>query len=344
MSAGNDGRQLRVAALKRSADLGGSMLAAIQRDDGSLGPPHPVVESYYKGILAFLATGRSLEAARLAAFVAGQIDAHGDVPSPREELDFLDTHYLYANGYLTIGCQLLGRFDLARSLFAFMRSRQDPVSGGFLSYGPNRATTGCCDTVSTGIGGLAALHVGALDVAERAADFLRHLWAVQPDRPRTFVASACTGGALDSAGSVVRLAITEPDQDWYFVGLPALFLAALSRRTGNSQHEDLAVEFVELLVERAHDEAMTDPSAGKLAVAAAMLTGRGGQRYVDVALGICEVFVARQSPDGWWNDGHVSSADRLTWSDLDMTAEYVVWLDLVARNIVVEPSAVCDQA
>ena len=323
----------QVDLFKRASMSGAAWLVAHQRDDGSLPSVTQVIEAQYKGLWALHVSGHTDAASALADYVASVTIADGDIPEPREEPYFLDVHYLYAHGYLAIGAHLLGRFDLATRLMSFIRSRQDATLGGFSSHGPKRGGDGRCDSVSTGLCGLVSLYHGQPELARAAAGFLGTLWRGQPDRSTVFHATMTPDGHIGAPdGLAVR--VREPDQDWYALGMPALFLSAYHAYSGDPDALALAVEILDFLDGSCHPDAFVDPSSGKAAVAASELYRQTGRpRYREIATGIAELLVSRQTSSGYWSNELGPGLTELPWSDVDMTAEYVLWLDLVQRNV-----------
>ncbi|WP_162889895.1 hypothetical protein [Streptomyces olivoreticuli] len=329
----------RIEIYKAASSRAADRLAQSQRPDGSLPSSREVIESSYKGIWALQCAGKTTEAARLATYVRSHLAADGDVPSPRQEPYFLDIHYLYANGYLAIGTHLLGQFDLSERFMSFIATMQNPAHGGFRSVGP-RASDGHCDTVSTSISGLAALFHGKQDVALAAADFIADLWNCQPGRTSVFYTSATAEGELLTTYDAHHLNVQKPGQDWWFLGAPAVFLTALYEKTGDTRHLALAHDLMTYMVQSCNPDALLHPSCGKVGLSAAMLFRLTGEcHYAELAVQIADLIVHNQDPQGvwtrdkWFHGTDWDSTTDLIWYDLDMSLEYVLWLDLIAREL-----------
>ncbi|WDO11342.1 hypothetical protein ME763_37080 (plasmid) [Streptomyces murinus] len=330
----------RIRIYKAASTRGANRLAQTQRPDGSLPSSHDVIESCYKGIWALQCAGRTLEAARLAAHMRTRFTPDGDVPTPRHEPYFLDIHYLYANGYLAIGTQILGQFDLSSQSMSFIASQQNLDHGGFRSTGP-RTGDGRCDTVSTSISGLAALFHGKQEVALAAADFLSDVWKHQPDPASAFHTSVSAVGNLITDADARHLKVQEPGQDWWFLGAPALFLTALYEKTGDEKHLQLARDFIHYMTQTCNQDAVLAPSCGKIGVSAAMLYRVTREsRYAELATQIADLIVSNQDANGvWTREKWAGGPDwdhttDLLWYDLDMSLEYVLWLDLITRELI----------
>jgi hypothetical protein len=289
--------------------------------------------------------GYTPEAMRLADRVLSWVNEAGDIAEPREEPAFFETHYLYANTYLAIGAQVLGRFDLGRRLYGFIRSRQNETTGGFLSQGPAFEGTPCIDTVSTCISGLAALYHGDVETARRAAGFLEDLFAVQPELDRAFYPTVSTDGTLitPAAEEITedtahrRIDIHDAEQEWYFLGLATVFLPHLYEATGDPDHLALARRYLDYLDQACCPGAFTDFSSGKSGVGAAHLYRlTENPRYREIALAVADFILDLQTPWGCWLESpqeDQAPPQDLVWSDMDMTAEYVLWLQQIRRHL-----------
>ena len=327
--------------MRTATTRGARWIVDHQGPDGFFPSRSRVVESCYKGLWALNTTGHTEEAAALATFISRWIAPNGDIPLPREEPAFFTTHYLYANTYLAIGAQTLGRFDLSQPLFRFIRSRQHPTLGGFISQGPETPEPHCLDTVSTSISGLTALYLGDLEVARRAAGFLQLVLDHQPQPSEFFYSTMDFSGRLitewDAEQPHRRIDIQDPEQDWYFIGIATMFLPALFEATGADSYLLLARRYLDYLKQNCCPGAFTDLSSGKSGVGAAYLYRlTGEQGYREIALAVAEFIMNLQTPFGCWQESPQTDAgppDSLSWSDMDMTAEYVLWLDQIRRHL-----------
>lgn len=328
--------------MEQAAARGARWVVRHQKEDG--GPPSqtPVIESMYKGIWALTITGNTQQANRLADWISPRLSSDGNLPDPREETAFLTGHYLYANGYAAIGTRALGRFDLAQPLIQFVATRQHSDQGGFYSHGPGiTVPLERMDSVSTSISLWAAVFAGRLDVAERAAAFLEKLFRSQPEPGRTFLTTVDTTGRLLPEGQPGEthpaIDINDPEQDWYFIGLPSVVLGYLYDATRKEKYLELACAYLDYLDQRCNPGAFTDFSSGKSGVAAAnlyRLTGR--TRYREIALQIADFIVSKQTAWGFWCEHHEenqSPPTTIAWSDLDMTLEYILWMKLMAQHL-----------
>jgi hypothetical protein len=327
-----------VARARASSVRAARWIAEHQRPDGLFPSRQPVVESCYKGIWSMVRSGRPSNAMALANAVSGWVGDDGDIRAPREDEGFLTVHYLYANTYLALGAQVLGRFDLSRALYRFVLSRQ-ATCGGFLSQGPGYDSDPCVDTVSTSIAGLTALYLGDLETAKRAGDFLAKVSNDQPEPDRFFYSTASVDGELIVEHRPdephVAVDIGDPEQEWYFIGIATMFLPALHEATGDPAHLSLACSYLDYLADSCCPGAFTDASSGKSGVGAAYLHRlTGSAKYREIACAVAEYLMDRQDPAGTWRDEPgEDDPDELEWSDMDMTAEYVLWLEQIAQHL-----------
>lgn len=313
-----------------------------QRPDGAPPSATLVVESVYKGIWALTIAGYVEQADCLADWMKAFLSHDGDLPAPREEAAFHTGHYLYANGYTAIGARILGRFDLADPMIRFIATRQHPEIGGFFSHGPGiEVPRERMDSVSTSISIWAALFAGKLDVATRGAAFLERLFSAQPEPKRMFFSTVGVDGNHLREGlpgdSHAVIDVTDPEQDWYFIGLPSVVLGYLYRSTGEAKHLDLACAYLDYLDQSCDPGAFNDFSSGKSGVAAAhlhRLTGR--PRYREIALHVADFILSKQTPWGYWCEHHEDGGappTTIAWSDMDMTLEYILWMKLMAQHL-----------
>jgi len=338
----SDAIEAHIALMEQGAAKAARWIVRHQGADGTPPSRTDVIESAYKGIWSLAFTGHSQAAQLLAEWYRRRLAEDGDFPCRREEGAFLDGHYLYANGYIAIGARVAGRFDLAQPAIDFIATRQHLATGGFFSNGPHIASpVERMDTVSTSISAWAAIFAGRLDIARRAAEFLEAVIESQPD-PRTFFFPTMgpSGTLLDTpvgAESHVVMDVGDADQDWYFIGLPPIVLAQLYAATSETRWLDLACRYLDYLDTSCNPGAFNDFSSGKSGVAAAhlfRLTGRN--RYREIALHVADFILSKQTSWGFFCENseiYGGPAITLSWSDLDMTLEYVLWLKLSAMHL-----------
>jgi DUF1680 family protein len=134
---------------------------------------------------------------------------------------------------------------------------------------------------------------------------------------------------------------SKTNQCWYAVGLPFAFLVQLAQATGEKRHWQLADWYMQFQ-ERCLD-AWDGPSSGKAGWGCAMLYRiTGKRRYQAIALRVAERLASWQQPAGYWQGVTTEQVDTrgddhppLGYGQLDLTAEYTLWLALIASNLLV---------
>lgn len=335
----NDGLEQELDRMETAAMKAARWAVRHLKPDGAPPSLTPVIESVYKGAWSLTITGQTASAQRLVGWLKQHLTSDGDIPAPRDEEAFFTGHYLYANGYAAIGTRVLGRFDMAAPLMDFIESRQHIETGGFYSHGPG-VDTGVVrlDTVSTSIAAWAALFAGRHETAERAGGFLQAVFERQASPDRVFLPTMSPSGNLLSDGlsgdTHAVIDVRDPEQDWYFIGLPAVVLADLYVATSNQHWLELACAYLDYLDNTCDPGAFTDFSSGKSGLAAAhlyRLTGR--ERYREIALQVAKFVLSKQAPWGFFCediDAYGAPPTEIVWSDLDMTLEYILWMKLMA--------------
>ncbi len=329
-----------LAAARRSA----AWLQSQQTEDGGWrGFEDPPADAYYKVVWAFNLLGESLAAERAVDYVRRRIlQADGDV-LPRAAMAHRDIHYQYCNGWLTIGAHKQGRYDVAGPALRFLLSQQNPAHGGFYSLRAEPGQQQRCDTMSSGIGGLAALVCGQMDAARRTADFFERHIGMQPAPDKRFYITVGTDGRLvtefpDAEARWRVIDTGQKDQCWYAAGLPFAFAALLYRTTGEKRYADLAgwlFDFQSRCV-----NPWDGGSSGKAAWGCSILYHlTGDTRYRDIAMHIAGNILANQFPDGGIVWGGPSSYGtegvvQLSPKEIDHTAEFTIWLTLTASNLL----------
>ncbi|MCS7259589.1 MAG: hypothetical protein NZ765_02240 [Anaerolineae bacterium] len=321
---------------------GSAWLLQHQRPDGSWEElPDPQLGAFYKGSWAFALTGQPTAAHRLLDHVrAHYMTPQGDFV-PRTALIHQTAHYLYINAYFVIGSMAVGRYEIAMPALRFLMAQQDERSGGFFSTPTPAGALGGTDTISTAAAGVACLATGQIEAARRAGDYLADILERQSTTSAHFYTAMTPDGALDTAAadSEVRwwrvIDLHAPDQCWYALGLPFAFLVLLRQASDQTRYQTAAEAYYALL-ERCVN-AWEGPSSGKAAWGCAMLYRITGEtRYRETALRVARYIVGHQETDGHWVLARVRGmpAAVLDSVDFDVTAEYTLWLGLIASHIL----------
>jgi DUF1680 family protein len=192
------------------------------------------------------------------------------------------------------------------------------------------------DLRSTALGGLVANVARRSQVAERAADFVVELLALQQGQADGLYLVRDRRGRLvtDFPADLERYFVLREGQRrplYYAPGLAVCLLATLYQVTHRRRYLVSAMGYAELCSRFAPEIYLHDYS-GKLCWGLAILARCTGEdSYRRDAMAAADHLCGRQSADGFWND--VEGTTREPCATLDLTAEYSVWLRLVAEQL-----------
>lgn len=319
-----------IQEIMEHAQRGSQWLVENQNPDGSwLGLPDAKVNGFYKAPWAFMEMGQPAAANRALTHIKRLFfTGEGDF-LPRDP----SFHYLYCNAFLIIGASLAGRYDVAIPACRFLLSQQDENHGGFNSQLSVPGRKGASDTMSAGAAGVACLAAGRIDQARLTGDYLANIIAMQPAPKDHFFTTVKPDGHLytdiKNDEAFFRVIDTKkPHQCWYAVGLPFAFLVHLAEATNESRYHELARWYFDF------QSRCVDPwegySSGKAGWGCAMLYRVTGEKtYREIALHIAEKIISRQKANGSW-----AASDRPTEAEMDVTAEFTLWLSLISTNVL----------
>jgi hypothetical protein len=129
----------------------------------------------------------------------------------------------------------------------------------------------------------------------------------------------------------------ELKQRWFAVGLPFAFVLLLSEATGEKRFSRLADELFAFQSRGA--DPWDVPSSGKAGWGCSMLYRKTGEvRYWEIALRVARQIMGYQTPAGYFLLGATpaGASDPSTFAPFiyDVTAEFVLWLTLIANNVL----------
>lgn len=282
---------------------------------------------YHKVPYALALSGQSVRATRLCAWIAANgLNDEGDLGAAFGRQGPLVHYYHYGNAWVIAGAQRLGQFGLSIPAWGFLSSLQHPVTGGFLTAGPDASLDDEQDMLGTAAAGLAALYMGQEDVAVAAGRFLVELWDTQPAAGARLYMSVRRGNehvrVYEGIDEQYVFAIGEAGQ-WYFVpGLAAGVLVRLWEVTGDDSFMRVAQDLLGLCEMGAADR-YTAPQSGFFGWAAAILfAATGNVNYQRIATAVLAAHIERQNSDGSWLEPSLPS--DLPSSRLDATAEGLI--------------------
>jgi hypothetical protein len=300
-----------------------------------------VFDAYYKGGWALAVSGQPAAAHRLLTHVQRAfLTAAGDF-EPRAALLHTDIARLYASSYVILAAQKLDRYEIVAPPVRYLLSQQDPDHGGFYSGKTPAGGKRRSDSMSTAMSGVALLAVGQTERAVMAGDCLLRMVGMQPAAERFFTTLDETGRlqvAFPPELAVWRIVEAgQTGQRWFAVGLPFAFAVLLHEATGEVRFKQLADEL--FAFQSRGLEPWDVPSSGKAGWACSMLYRNTGEaNYRDIALRVARQIMAYQTPAGWFTLGPIPEPGAGEPADFapfiyDVTAEFVLWLTLIAANV-----------
>lgn len=321
---------MRTAAqYEQAADRAVRWLATQLHDDGSYGAEADDLACYYKSPYLFQLSGRAREAATLLSFIQRRFmrSDHDFTTSTGHKSDnaAFAEYWAYPNGWLAIGAQRMGRFDIAYPAFEYLRSGYDSGQGGFLTNKPATPGSGVADALTTAHLGLLCLYLGDVQRAGSAGRWLARLLTSQPDLGTGLFLR------LDRSGHLVRdfpadlapfylVHSREPGQAYFMLGYPVAFLAKLFEATADDTHLRTACGYLDFGLS-CEGDLRSSPTSHKVAWGASILARlTGDPRYAELSVTIADHLLAIQDPSGVW------LPDEPAHTRFDQTAEIAIWL------------------
>ncbi len=315
----SDYRQAIVSGLK--------YVISQQNARGTIEPTDTGIAAYHKVPYMLSLVGQAERATRLCNWIEENVmDEDGDFVDPQKRQGAMGDFYEYPNAWLIMGAHRLELFRLSYRGMGFLTTLQHPGTGGFLTAGPSAGLQDRQDLLSTAVAGLACVHTGELDVAERAGYFLGNV--LESQRNRLYFYLENTDEFVTEFEDDERvnhcLTLGRPHQ-WYFMpGLAACFLAKLYEATEEEQFMDVAQGYVQFSDSSGEDP--YDPvRSGFFGLAAALLYSMTDvTHYREIAENVAESITDAQMSNGSWAEasmGYVPPAPIV-----DATAENVIVL------------------
>ena len=225
--------------------------------------------------------------------------------------------YIYPNGWITVGMQKAGAYDVVAKALRFILAFQDANHGGFY-YGFDLAThtvdKRLMDSSSTSSAGMALLAAGRSDEARRAGDFVLRLLALQPEPNRYWFSCMRPDGTLhtdvfhsedqwESDSRKQKCLSAEADgmaELTWLIGKPTKFLTRLYTATGEEKYLRGAKQAF-FFFHKLHPNAWTNFASCKTMWAGAELYRLTGEAvYAETAVRLLDYYVRMQTPAGSW--------------------------------------------
>jgi hypothetical protein len=282
--------------------------------------------------------GRPEVAAAVVSWAgANRISPEGGFRSGRlQGQGYIASYPHYWLGTFVISALLAGRTDLATRSMAYLRSRQDPATGGVpMALAGTGGGDPVCDMLSTAQVGLSAVAIGDRETADGCARWVRALAEQSPETSMLFH-SARQGEALwtDPDPTFAWAAIADfakPRQAFYPPGMGAVFLARYAGRYGCAASLDAARRLLTFNMRgtEAQFSDIASVQACKFGWAVgemALVDPEGG--WLPWVLQMTQWFIERQSPEGWWGPSTFADADPSIADRLVKTSEHLMELSV----------------
>ena len=307
-------------------------LGSEQREDGSYGPGHQGLASYYRSASLFLAAGRWDLADRVVALVAerfmqegGSFSAAGEGEAPDP---VLSAYPAYPNGWVAMAAQRLGRFEVSEPAWGHFRSYFHPELGGCCAEGPYDAgAPRHVDMLMTAHLGMCALFFGDGEVAQRAEQMLVRFLDQQPEPAARLLLRMDGRGELVREGAPLATQVdaAAAGQAWFAVGYPVGFLGLLHRVTTSGEALRAARGYLDFAL--ACPALPGEQSAHVVAWAAGILGAiTQSAPYFDLSVAISRNLMAGQRASGLWRE-----VEDQPPTCFDQSAETALWLLEIAR-------------
>jgi len=314
------------SAYEKSVRKGIDWIAAQVNQDGSVNPVDKGSFAYYKIPWSLAVAGRTEQAAAVVTRIAADtMTEEGDFFTDARSKFHLD-YYAYENAWIVAAAHALGLFDISTRGWSYIRSLQDPHTGGLCSNEPFRQGANLQeDPLSSAWVCNVALHLGDAGAPAQAASFIKMIWDTQPDIETCFYFRwrPDTGLVLDKpedepADRDFRVSTTEPENWYYVLGAQIAFLAKLYAATGDEQHLALARRVNDFAM-RCHQDVFQTDSSGKIGYGNALLYyATGEESFLSTAVRCADYLANDQQQDGCWMRGGKPTASS--------TAEFCLWL------------------
>jgi len=249
--------------------------------------------------------------------------------------------YIYPNGWITVGMQKSGAYDVVAKALEFILRFEDPNHGGFYyAFDPKtrRIDKSLMDSSSTSSAGMALLMAGRLAEARRAGDFILRLLELQPQPDKFFFSCMRPDGSLhtdvfrtedqwDPNSRKQKCLSTQADglnELTWLIGKPTKFLTRLYTATGQGQYLEGAKKAF-FFFHKLHPNAWQNYASCKTMWAGAELYRITGEKvFAETATRLLDFYCQTQAPSGSWvHTLWYKSEEEQTFSwTADITYEY----------------------
>ncbi len=317
-----ENKELFSESLEKSANW---MLTQLNAD-GTINPVEKGSIAYYKIPWALVMLGKTREANTVIKWITDEsLAPDGDLKSDKRQKFHLD-YYTYPATWTALAAQLLSLFDVSYKLWDYVSTFQDPTTGGYCSRAPyNKDKNNLQDANSTAWSSFVGLHLGKVEEAKKAAQFIQTIYKQQPDfenffyhywDPKEGLVTVKPDEEPDER--FIRMSVREDKENFlYIIGAIVTFLAKLYLITKDDKHLQLAENFYSFIL-RCHPVLYSTESCGKLCCASTHLYyATKEKKYLEMAEKFMLALLKIGEPDGSWIRGGKPT--------ISSTAEFCIW-------------------
>ena len=302
--------------------------------DGSLGDAREGYR-FYRAPWTFSIVGETEAASAVCGwFRRNMLTQDGRIEGPYR---VFDDAYAYRNSALIVGAQQAGQYDLSHGLMRDLLSWQDPRSGAFPDdRTPDGGKSDNMDIPYACGPGFACLATGHLGAARKVAEFLEHMYNVQPELPDRFYY------AWSQSKQTIITEYQEENRFWYIVenqvarrqrwtigGIAAGFLCRLYLADPNPAYLELARKY-EAFSMSSTPRQFEFPQVCKSSWGSSLLYAiTGDEPYLQWTYRMGDWYVSGQQADGRWQFDPNATRGAL----IELNLEFVMHLDTLIAGL-----------
>ncbi len=291
---------------------------------------------YYKHPLMWEMVGNIENTNKLLNYISATwLRSNGDFKPetpglPKSSNQAYDEFYTYVNGWIVRAANKIARSDVADIAMQYLLSYQDSSLGGFYTHSIDQHD-GVMDVITTAHLGLVCLEAQYQTQANKAGDYLCDILKAQPNLNIGFYLRANSSGKcitdFTSEASLIHLVSkAEPDQLYFMISYPIVYLVKLYRATGDEKYLVASKEYTDFAL-TCNTSVFSCEFSHKLAWALSELYLETKEdRYLEAILKIINYFLSIQEEDGLW-----FSSDSI--KSFDQPAEIVCWFTAIGENL-----------
>ncbi|MCZ6681399.1 MAG: hypothetical protein O7E52_29645 [Candidatus Poribacteria bacterium] len=319
----------KLVTYREACRKGADWLLNFMNPDGSIGPVQDRLY-YYRVPWALARIGEVTAASRVLDWIRHHMfSPAGAFEGMSPQGTFADRYGSYPLACLIVGATLLQRYDIVYRGAQRLLTWQDSESGGFHKNRQDMTATSEQELFPACQGGMTLLLVGQVDAAKKAGEWLKRLWALQPDVAHKLYAvySPAVGLVTEYPSDQAALYVTRKDEPWqhhFNGGIAAAFLTQLYIATSEKDWLDLARKYQDfsMTTDECQFQSMQTCKSGWGSGLLYVATRERCYRDWTVRLG--DWFVAHQFGDGHWENTKFWTPNPSVADKIEITAEFVM--------------------